>query len=103
MKYRDPKLVMADADGSGNLEKLDVHICNECRSDVVDFANGKTVDGEIKNQQLRAIEKINLGIPLLAERTLTAEKKYPTMKQLIKDSKKKHPFYGNQHKKVVRK
>lgn len=41
MKYNEPKVVMADADGHGSLDKLDIHICSECRPDLLDFANGK--------------------------------------------------------------
>ena len=100
MKYRDPKLVMADADGSGNLEKLDVHICDSCRSDVIDFANGKESEVYKPKDTVPFLHgTVASAAPLGSVRV-----KYPTMKQLIKDSKKKqHEFYGNQHKKVVRK
>ena len=92
MKYRDPKLVMADADGSGNLEKLDVHLCLDCRDEIIDFANGKEV--------------VIAGYPTMKQHIKKTDRN-PSLDRIDKVireiSKKKHPFYGNQHKKVVRK
>ena len=91
---------MADADGSGNLDKLDVHICDSCRSDVIDFANGKE-----KSAREQAIDLLRSSSrsevykppPFLHRAAINVKG------QAIDLLKKKHPFYGNQHKKVVRK
>jgi len=94
MNYEETKLGMKWT----NVEKPEnIHLCYDCGKDVVDFANGRE---SVPGYSVAATAK-----ELLNESGVTwkAEQKYPPMKQLLKDSKKKHPFYGNQHKKVVRK
>ena len=95
MTYEETKLGMKWT----NVDKPEnMHLCYDCGNYVIDVANGKESSvadaGDIfkaeAEQKKKAIDS-------------DISKKYPTMKQLLKDSKKKHPFYGNQHKKVVRK
>ena len=98
MTYNEVKLGMKWT----NVEKPEnIHLCYECGNEIIDFANGKE-ESHIKTfpafkQMQKESEEWEAKHPPILK------VKYPTMKQLIKDSKKKHPFYGNQHKKVVRK
>ena len=39
MRFRDPKTIMADALDGQNLERLDVHLCPDCKGPVLDFIN----------------------------------------------------------------
>ena len=82
MDYEEPKLGLK---WTNEKYPEDIQVCYECGKDVEEFANGKEHE-----------KAVNTVAEFVRE-------KYPTMKQLLKDSKKKHPFYGNHHKKVVRK
>jgi len=73
MTYEETKLGMKWT----NVEKPEnIHLCYDCGNETVDFANGKLLKHLTVND--------------------AQTEKYPTMKQLIKDSKKKK-FRGNQH------
>ena len=94
MTYEETKLGMKWT----NVEKPEnIHLCYDCGKEVEAFANGKIES----TQPPEVIVRANVDGPTRAVLWPGhTQKKYPTMRQLLKDSKKK---YGNQHKKVVRK